>query len=49
MPAFLCLQNDITKEHIRTQSTTYEIILNSENLYSYQAMETIAVQVLSQL
>jgi len=48
-PAFLCLQNDNTKEYIRTQSTTHEIILNSENLYSYQAIETIAVHVLSQL
>jgi hypothetical protein len=48
-PAFLCLQNGNTQEYIRIRSTTYEIILNSVNLYSYEATETIAVQVPSEL
>jgi hypothetical protein len=36
------------QEYIRIQSATYETILNSVNLNSYQATETIALQVPSQ-
>jgi hypothetical protein len=44
-PSFLCPHNGNTQEFICTQSTTYEIILNNLNLYTYQALGTIAVQV----